>query len=267
MGFADPAHRTVGGVSLDPYVATLGWLAIVMGYLGYIDQAWSRMGEAFSEARRLKRAPTLAHVLYMASWIEWLTSSSEVHTEEFLAQTTEHRFPFYFGLAQAFHGRSLIAHGQGEDGLVSLTQGLEKLRAIGSVLCMPLLFTWLAEAHGMLGQATEQQTSLAEATRIIETTDERVSEAELLRVAGDLQNAVGDRAGAERHYLQAITVAERQSAKLLQLKASVSLARLWRDQGKGAEARDLLAPIYHWFTEGFDAPDLKEAKALLDELA
>ena len=84
---------------------------------------------------------------------------------------------------------------------------------------------------------------------------------------GDLLNAAGDQSGAERHYRQAIAVAERQSAKLFQLRASTSLARLWRDQGKRAEARDLLGPIYNWFTEGFDAPDLKDAKALLDELA
>jgi predicted ATPase len=83
---------------------------------------------------------------------------------------------------------------------------------------------------------------------------------------GDLLSSVGDRAGAEQHYRQAIAVAERQGAKLLQLRASTSLARLWRDQGKRAEARDLLGPIYDWFTEGFDAPDLKDAKALLDEL-
>ena len=84
---------------------------------------------------------------------------------------------------------------------------------------------------------------------------------------GDLLNAAGNQPGAEQHYRQAIAVAERQSAKLFQLRASTSLARLWRDQGKRAEARDLLGPIYSWFTEGFDAPDLKDAKALLDELA
>ena len=118
------------------------------------------------------------------------------------------------------------------------------------------------------GSLLKQRNCLAEAARIIETTDERVGEAELLhRVRGDLLNAAGDRSAAEQHYRQAIAVAERQSAKLLQLRASASLARLWRDQGKRAEARDLLGPIYNWFTEGFDAPDLKDAKALLDELA
>jgi predicted ATPase len=89
----------------------------------------------------------------------------------------------------------------------------------------------------------------------------------LHRVPGDLLYATGDQSAAERHYRQAIAVAERQSAKLLQLKASTSLARLWRDQSKRAEARDMLGPVYNWFTEGFDAPDLKDAKALLDELS
>ena len=106
----------------------------------------------------------------------------------------------------------------------------------------------------------EAQNCLAEAAQIVETTEERLFEAELLhRVPGDLLSPVGDRAGAEQHYRQAIAVAERQSARLLQLRASTSLARLWRDQGKRVEARDLLGPIYNWFTEGFDAPDLKDA--------
>jgi predicted ATPase len=108
---------------------------------------------------------------------------------------------------------------------------------------------------------------LGEAAQMIEITDERVYEAELLyRVPGDLLNTAGDRSGAEQHYCQAIAVAERQGAKLFQLRASTSLARLWRNQGRGAEAHDLLGPIYGWFTEGFDAPVLKEAKTLLDEL-
>ena len=129
-----------------------------------------------------------------------------------------------------------------------------------------MFLTWLAEAHAVLGQPAEERNCLAEAANIIEATDERDSEAELLhRVPGDLRNAKGDQSGAEWHYRQAIAIAERQSAKLFQLRASTSLARLWRDQGKCVEARDLLGPIYNWFTEGFDAPDLKDAKALLDE--
>jgi predicted ATPase len=110
-------------------------------------------------------------------------------------------------------------------------------------------------------------TALTEATRILETTDERSNEVEVLhRMPGDVLHAAGDWSGAERHYRQAIAVAERQSAKLPQLRASISLARLWRDQGRRTEAHDLLAPIFSWFTEGLDTPVLKEAKALLGEL-
>jgi tetratricopeptide (TPR) repeat protein len=162
----------------------------------------------------------------------------------------------------------LIALGQAQEGLALLAQGLAELRAIGVVIGTPMMFTWLAEAYAMLRQPTEERDYLAEAGRIVETTEERVSEAELLhRLPGDLLNAAGDRSGAERHYRQAIAVAERQGAKLFQLRASVSLARLWRDQGNRAEARDLLGPIYNWFAEGFDAPDLKDAKVLLEALA
>jgi predicted ATPase len=124
----------------------------------------------------------------------------------------------------------------------------------------------LAEAYAMLGQPVEGLNCLAEAARIIETTEERYAEAELHRLRGDLLNATSDRSAAERSYRQALAVAERQSAKVWQLRASISLARLRRDQGKPAEARELLTSIYGWFTEGFDAPDLKDAKALLDEL-
>jgi predicted ATPase len=102
---------------------------------------------------------------------------------------------------------------------------------------------------------------------IIEATEERSHEAELCRLRGELLHALGDPSAAESNYYQALAVARSQSAKLLQLRASASLARLWRDQGKRGEARNLLGPIYNWFTEGFDAPDLRDAKALLDELA
>src|SRR3954447_20949177 len=125
---------------------------------------------------------------------------------------------------------------------------------------------WLIARLFSLTRAPPLGAHLAEAAQTLEATNERVSEAELLRVTGDLLNAAGDLSGGERHYRQAIAVAERQSAKLFQLRASTSLARLWRDQGRHAEARDLLGPIYDWFTEGFDTPVLKEAKALLDEI-
>jgi predicted ATPase len=118
----------------------------------------------------------------------------------------------------------------------------------------------------MLGEPSEGLDYLAEAAQIIEITEERRDEAEVHRVRGDLLDATGDRDSAERAYDRAITVSRRQNAKLFELRASTSLARLWRDQGRLREAHELLAPIYNWFTEGFDAPPLVEAKALLDEL-
>jgi predicted ATPase len=140
-------------------------------------------------------------------------------------------------------------------------------RATGAVATMPLTLMLLVKACLKLGRQVECQDYLTEAGQLIEATAERYAEAELHRLRGDLLNAAGDQAAAKQSYLQALVVAERQSAKLWQLLSAISLARLWRDQGRRAEARDLLAPIYGWFTEGFDTPVLQDAKALLDQLA
>jgi predicted ATPase len=118
----------------------------------------------------------------------------------------------------------------------------------------------------MLGREVEGLNCLAEAARIIETTEERYHEAEWHRLRGDLLYATGDPSAAEQNYHQALVVARRQSAKLLELRASTSLARLWSTQGKRSEARDLLASIYNWFTEGFGTPILEEANGLLGKL-
>jgi predicted ATPase len=170
-------------------------------------------------------------------------------------------------LAKAYRGRSLATLGQVHEGRALLTQGLAALRATEAVARTPMLLMWLAEAHAMLGQPVEGLNCLAEAAEVIDRTDERMNEAELYRVHGDFVIVAGDRSAAERSYRRALAVAERQSAKLFELRSATSLARLWRDQGKRTEAYELLAPIYAWFTEGFDAPDLIEAKTLLDEWA
>jgi tetratricopeptide (TPR) repeat protein len=243
-------------------------LALALAHLGYIDQARSLMDEAMSEVRRSGEVYMLIIVLHFGTWLDWLTRSPMVHVEEFLALSTERGFAQHLGWARAFRGHTLVALGQVKEGLTLLTQGLAEMRAIGSVTNTPMLLTWLALAHTTLGQPAEERNCLVEAAQIVESTEERVSEAELLhRVPGDLLNAAGDLSGAEQHYRQAIAVSERQNAKLFQLRASTSLARLWRDQGNHTEARALVGPIYNWFTEGFGAPDLKDAKALLDELA
>jgi tetratricopeptide (TPR) repeat protein len=265
-----PAHRKIRslGWSADPYLVMLSYLALTLAYLGYIDQARSTMNEALSEARRLQHVNTVVQTLYFASLLDRLTGSPLMHLEELQSLATEHNYLVMLTSALAIRGGSLIALGQAQEGLTLCTQALTKFHAMGHVGGTVRLFASLAVAHASLGHPDEARNCLAEAARIIETTDDRMSEAEVLyQIPGDLLNAAGDQFGAEQRYRQAIGIAERQSAKLLQLRASTSLARLWRDQGRRAEARDLLAPIYGWFTEGFDVPVLKEAKMLLDELA
>ena len=147
------------------------------------------------------------------------------------------------------------------------TEGISISRGTGNYYYSGLSLRLHAEVHARLGSPIEALTCLDEGQRFVETTDERRDEGELYRFRGDLLVRTGDRGAAERSYHHALAIARRQSAKLFELRAATSLARLWRDQGKRTEARDLLAPIYGWFTEGFDTPVLKEAKALLDQLA
>jgi tetratricopeptide (TPR) repeat protein len=266
------AHRGVGGrggVRVDSYAVMLGCLAVTLACLGYIDQARSRLKEALLEARRLRHAHTLAEVLANAYRVEAMIRSPEMqrYAEELLALSTEHDLASLLGLATVSCGLSLTARGQAQKGLTLITQGLAAIRATEAVAGTPNVLMGFAATYAMIGEPVEGLNCLDEAAQIIETTEERVGESELDRVRGDLLNAKGDRSGAEQNYHQALAIAKRQSTKLFELRAATSLARLCRDQGKRTEARDLLAPVYGWFTEGFDTPVLKDAKALLDELA
>ncbi|MFL5282428.1 MAG: AAA family ATPase, partial [Rhodopila sp.] len=265
---ADPAHPPVDGWFAHFHATRLAVAGRTLVFLGYIDQARSRLGEALALARRIRSAPTLAQMLIAANVLDLATGSPLIHAEELLALSTEQKLAHWLGWGMAYRGLALAAGGQAQEGFTLLTQALAQLRAIGAVEGLAGLLAWLARVSAMLGRPAEAWHYLAEAAQTIEATDQRVLEAEVLhRVPGDLLKAAGDLSAAEQHYRQAIAVAKRQSAKLFQLRASTSLAQLWRDQGRQTEARDLLSPIYSWFTEGFDAPVLKEAKALLDELA
>jgi tetratricopeptide (TPR) repeat protein len=146
-----------------------------------------------------------------------------------------------------------------------MSKGLSMAYATGAVLNRAWMLLDLAEAHARLGQSVEGLNCLTEAAQIVESTDLRIPEADIYRVRGDLLNSTGNWAAAVQCYHQALAIAQQQGAKLFELRAATSLARLWRDQGKLAEARDLLVPIYGWFTEGFDTLDLKEAKVLLEQ--
>jgi predicted ATPase len=170
-------------------------------------------------------------------------------------------------------GWALAMQGHGDEGIAHLRQGLAAYRATGAEFLRPYYLTLLGEAYGKVGQAEEGLSVLAQALNMVDTTGEHFSEAELYRLRGDLtlQSKVQSlqskvEAEAEECFLKAIEIARRQQAKSLELRAVMSLSRLWQQQGKKEEAHVLLSEIYGWFTEGFDTKDLQEAKALLEEL-
>jgi predicted ATPase len=160
----------------------------------------------------------------------------------------------------------LSATGQAADGIALLLEGLAQFRAVGCNATVPFFLTTLAEIYGLAGQPDEGLKRLAEAIALLERTQERWAEAETYRLRGTLLLSMHNQAAAEDSFRKALAVARQQSARFWELRAALDLARLWRDQGKRREARDLLAPVYGWFTEGLDTPVLQEAKNLLDEL-
>src|SRR5215467_8487364 len=166
-------------------------------------------------------------------------------------------------------GWALAMQGQGEEGLTQVRQGVAAWRATGAAVGVPTLCTILADVSVHLGHVEDGLQALAEAHTLVEQQEERWWEAEIHRLRGVLllRQPGTPQEEAETWLRRALDVAHRQEAKALELRAAMSLARLWQHQGKRAEAHELLAPIYGWFTEGFDTADLQEAKALLDALA
>jgi predicted ATPase len=165
-------------------------------------------------------------------------------------------------------GWSLIAQQQGEDGIARIHQGLHAYQATGAAVGRPQYLALLAEAYGQGGQTEVGLTVLSEALTVVEQTEERSYEAEIHRLTGQLfmTHSEAHHTEAEACFQHALAVARRQQAKSWELRAAMSLAQLWQQQGKRSAAYDLLAPVYGWFTEGFDTADLQEAQALLAEL-
>jgi predicted ATPase len=159
--------------------------------------------------------------------------------------------------------------GEASGAVQTITSGTEGHRSTGATVFVPWHLSNLARAHAEVGQLNEALRCIGEALRTIETTKQRWCEAEVNRTAGEiaLVSPLADIAKSETYFERALAVARQQQAKSWELRAAMSMARLWCDQGKRNEARDLLAPVYGWFTEGFDTLDLKEAKAQLNELA
>jgi len=182
--------------------------------------------------------------------------------------STEQGFPHWAAMGTSLRGWALAMQGQGEAGLALVRQGITAWRATGAVLSVPYFCSLLAEVCDHLDHTAEGLQALAEAHTLVEQHEEHWWEAEVCRLRGVLllRQPGPSQAEAEAWLQRALDVARCQEAKALELRAAVSLSRLWQQQGKPTEAHALLAPIYDWFTEGFDTADLQEAKALLDEL-
>src|SRR5262249_36071769 len=185
-----------------------------------------------------------------------------------IALATEQGFAELAAHGRSLHGWALAAQGHGQEGLAQLHQGLTALEGAGAGQQRSLFLALLAEAYGQDGQAAEGLRTLAEAFADVHATGARFYEAELHRLKGEflLSLAISNAPQAEACFPQALTVPRHQQAKSLELRAATSLARLWQRQEKRDAARQLLAEVYGWFTEGFDTADLQEVKALLAEL-
>ena len=192
-----------------------------------------------------------------------------------MALSAEQGFALALSQAAILRGWVLAEQGQGEEGIAQIRQSMAAWRATGAELRRPYYLALLAEAYGKGGQVEEGLSVVAEALAAVDKTRERFYEVELYRLRGELMLAksrvqsLGSsvQKEAEECFWKAIEIARRQQAKSLELRATMSLTRLWQQQGKRAEARQMLAEVYNWFTEGFDTKDLQEAKALLEELA
>jgi predicted ATPase len=186
--------------------------------------------------------------------------------DQIFAVATEQGFPMWIALGMLLRGWVRIKNDGVAEGISLMRSGWAACRATGAVGNMTAFIALLARACEIAGQIDEAMTRLNDALQIAESTGERWLDAELYRYKGELLLRQGQSEAAEEYYRKALSIAREQEAKMWELRAAVSLARLRRDQGRCAEARDLLAPVYGWFTEGFDTSDLKEAKALLETL-
>jgi predicted ATPase/class 3 adenylate cyclase len=272
LALYDPdSHRSlVYQAGQYPHVNARAHLGIVLFCLGLPQQALAQANEALAEARRLAHPPSLAANLAPGARLLSLCGDNAALSEwadELVALTNEQGFPLWGALGTIFRGWVKVEQGAVEEGISLLRNGSAAYRATGAELYTPYHVALLAAACEVAGQVEEALTLLDDALQMLQRTGESWFAAELNRHKGELLLRQGHSEAAEELYRKALGIAQEQGAKLWELRAAVSLARLRRDQGRRAAARDLLAPVYGWFTEGFDTPDLKDAKALLDELA
>ncbi len=245
------------------------YLGSALFCLGFPSQAAALINEAIVEARRLAHPRSLANALNMCARLHVLDGNDTALREparELTEVAAEHGFAVRQAQGTVYRGWVKVKNGAVVEGISLLRSGSTAFRATGSDTLLPQYIALLARACEIAGQIEEAVTLVDDALEMTERIGGRWLEAELNRLKGQLLLRQGHSEAAEELYRTALSIAEEQQAKLWELRAAASLARLRRDQGRRAEARDLLAPVYDWFTEGFDIPDLRESKALLDEL-
>ena len=269
----DPVqHRALAArFGQDIGAAVLGFRSLAQWLLGYGEGAAATADQALEIARDTGQVGTLMYVLFFISPLYVLTgnyATAAARAQELLALAEEKVASFWIERATFVQGCILASTGKPSDAVRVITSGLATARVTGTTFWLPLYESYLAKAHAELGKFVDAWRCIGEATRAVETTKETMFEAEVYRIAGEiaLKSPQPDAAKAEAYFERALAVARAQQAKSWELRAAMSMARLWRDQRKVQQARELLAPVYGWFTEGFDTLDLKEAKVLLDEL-
>jgi predicted ATPase len=256
----------------DIRVAALVYLSLSRWLLGHADAALAVINQATYDAREIGDATTLMYALGHAALVHTHAQkyeAAEAEAAEVIALANEKASPFWVAFGTATLGAVSARTGKPSDAVQIMTSGLAMLASTGTVMWRPFYLSCLAAAYADLTQFDGAWYTISEAAQAIETTGELWCEAEVHRTAGEItrRSPELDPAKAEAYFERALAVARQQQAKSWELRAAMSMARLWRDQGKPKEARELLAPVYGWFTEGHDTRDLKEAKALLEQLA
>jgi predicted ATPase len=270
----DPAeHRSLATrFGQDHRVAVLGWRALASWVLGYPDKALADKNQVLKDAREIGQAATLMFALHRTSVTHIVFgnyATANALLDELVVLADEKGAFFWKAFGMWGKGSLLARTGKAADAVQMITSGITASRSTGATMWLPLVLSYLAMAYADLGQFEDAWRCIDEAITAAETTKERMWEAEVHRMAGEiaLRSPAPDAAKAEAYFERALAIARAQQAKSWELRAAMSMARLWRDRGKRDEARDLLAPVYGWFTEGFDTLDLKQAKTLLEELA
>jgi predicted ATPase len=268
----DPLSHTslADQVGFAPNEHAKAFLWVVLFCLGYPDQAVAWSKAAVAETRGLAHLPSLTLVLAVGAVLFSLVGESAVlgkWADELVAVASEQGLSFFGAIGTSYRGWLKVKNGDVSEGISLLRSGTAAFRGTGAELFPPYPVALLASACRIAGRIEESLSLLDEALRMVERAGGCWFAAELNRQKGQLLTWQGNSDAGEQLYRKALSIAQEQEAKLWELRAATSLARLWGEQGRRDEARDLLAPVYGWFTEGFDTADLTDAKSLLDALA